>query len=419
MSVVQIHHRAYLLRMPRGNPLFLSGVIPSSSNAVADQLIQVIRDNIILYQTNGEPAWEVITSSSELPYTSSVANTRQTVLNSRGDRTTGSGTYRGDANIRIVFSQPAGISVANTGSFYFTAIQGPENYGRSSNPSGTSLSVISNQPTTWYAVIDEYEFTMIINQRDTGTNRNAGYKIISFGQMRRNVPNELSGIAWITTSSVSTGTVIFSVDRDIRGTGSTPQVQIGQSVWILNINTANTDSAHGETSYVQEITPTTITLSGVLNLYSSGSLIGLNPSPTYCFFQNGSDSSVTAHTLYLNSPEYRNSTTYRANLNVENYTALFAGGERPAFDQSFRAYYPRFRISSPSQINSYLGAPGNLLYFVSASVLQNGDRMMKNYQTGTQASSSAWMVFPNVVLNGLGLVCGIGPNCPTSSNTIP
>lgn len=406
--------------MPRGNPLFLSGVIPSSSNAVADQLIQVIRDNIVLYQTNGEPAWEVITSSTELPFTSSAVNTRQTIFNSRGDRTTGSGTYRGDANIRIVFTQPVGIAPATmTGSFYFVAIQGPENYGRSSNPSGTALQVVANQPTTWYAVVDEYEFTMIINQRDTGSNRNAGYKIISFGQMRRNVPNELSGIAWVTTSSVSTGTVVFSVDRDIRGTGAAPIAQIGQTVWILNVNTAVPDSAHGEIAFIQSISPTTLTISGVLNLYSSGSIIGLNPSPTYCFFENGNATSVAAHPLFINSPGYTNSTSYRMGLNVENYIAGFAGNERPAFDQSFRAYLPKFRVSSPSQINSYLGVPGNLLFFVSAAILQNGDRMINNYQTGSQASGSAWMIFPSVVLNNSGFVCGIGPNCPTSSNTIP
>ncbi|NJN95361.1 MAG: hypothetical protein HC875_15260 [Anaerolineales bacterium] len=389
----------------RGFPLCITGTIYSTKsgrNTVADDFILSLRRNIIRHTTNGQPSWEVFTGSIDLPFTGTTPNTRITTFKSVGDKTLGSGSLIGDANIYLQLFQPTAFS-NNVSSLSLVALQ---DYSQVNN-SGTGYTITASAATIPFSIygnfkleyallVDEYEIILAIYQRNASLQDSI--IIIGAGQLNRVYPEPISGIARIASGTSTTGTVVLQLDRDIRGTGSTPQLQVGQKVWIVNQTPSGSAlvAPRVEIVHVSGITANTITVTGVLNQpYFSGSLVGYDPCPLYSIRFNGSSATPSAYTTTQPNGA---SVSLLGSANHQATLVPWCIDNNDTDGPSYDGYY---RISPIKVFNSFTNFNGNrgsmgLLKGISKGISGKGSKLVINSLTGSGAVSGSYLCFAEI-----------------------
>jgi len=402
----------------RGFPLCITGTIYSSKsgrNTVVDDFILSLRRNIVRHTTNGQPSWEVFTGSINLPFTGSVANTRITTFKSVGDKSLGSGSLRGDANIYIQLYQPD-VPSNNICTISFVTLQdysqvnnSGTNYNISASNTLATLNLYANFKLEYALLVNEYEIGLAIYQRTA--NASDAITLIGAGQTERVYPRHLSGVARIASGTATTGTVTIQLDRDIRGTGSIPEIQIGQKVWLVSQTPSGSAliiPPRVEIVHVSGITSNTITVTGVLGQpYHSGSLVGYDPNPLYSFRFVGNGSTPSAYMTTLPNG------TSSSPLGSTNHAATFVQWSIDnTSDTDGPSYDNYFRLSPIKLFNSFTNFNGNrgnlgLVKTISKGIYGKGAKLVINSLTGSSAVSGSYLCFAEI--GGLGADLIFGP----------
>jgi hypothetical protein len=252
--------------MARSAPTYDSGTIPSAPSGNITLWWDKLIEKLTEHQSNGEDAWELADQiNTGVDY--------EAVFHSVGDRTLGSGTNKGDTDIWIQLHR----RTVNTMEMRIAQDYSPTTgvwltgayHDGGSGDFASSMDDLTQ--IDWWSVCNEYEFHFIWVQGGV-------YKTMCFGSLIRPYSAALNGVARITSQSGTGNGVVIGVDRDI-----TSNIAVGQTLWLLN----QTPDATGIQSVgIDPVTVTakaagSITVDGVTNTYAVGSLIGMDPCPSF------------------------------------------------------------------------------------------------------------------------------------------
>jgi len=392
--------------MPRGVPYFQSGVILARpNNEVVDDFILTLRGFLTSYQSNGQQAWEIYTGSNDRTALSG-ANTRETIFHSVGDRNLGSGQLAGDADIWLKIHHNSFSGDAASPTIYFTPMMDASQVNLSGHGLDASLTFFSSSQTlqlnskrtiSWWGICNEYEIAMCLKQ-------GANYFLVGFGSLIRNVPQRQSGIARIVTATTGTGILTLQLDRDIRGTGSSYNIQVSQSVWILNqtLTGALDVPIKSNICSVLDVGVDYIVVSGVtLTPFQRGSLVGMDIQPTYAF--SISNNGTPTINLINRIDGTRNPANQQA--------LLLAFGVETYGDFRFPDYsdnYSYFPLQFYQNLGIYTAIRGRtqFIHQFSYGTQKDGDLMLDDYNN----PQNIFMTFPSFTYNNMTeKILGIGP----------
>ncbi|NJN95360.1 MAG: hypothetical protein HC875_15255 [Anaerolineales bacterium] len=231
----------------------------------------------------------------------------------------------------------------------------------------------------------------------------------SFGKLISRPNEKFLGTARLSQEITGTGTVVFPLDRDIRGTGSTSQVQIGQSVWVVNQGYSGSGPdtpARFEIGKVVDVNSNSITLSEMTSsgIWRSGSLIGLESQNVYSFTQVNA-ATPTCNILF-NQDFFNNNSS--ANLFSDTNASNFGGAEGPSLDNFYKGSRIYVRAAS-SFDGSYRGYLQHLIQ-VSTGSLANGSRITRDIYGPPFVEENSWLIFPSATMAGISQKCfALGP----------
>jgi len=234
------------------NPQFSSGTISGTTNRAT--LAALIRSKLASVISNGEAAWQLADTPAANKY----------VYHSVGDRNLGSGANKGDTDIWILIDE----SVLQP-TYYPYYDWSPTSHTGHQGALTARNGLIQIDDTTdvkWICVVDEYSFWMF-------TEQGATHYFLGFGLPLRNIVPELAGVGRLVSDLSDTGEVTVTVDRDLTG-----QLRVKQKLHIMNQTPDGEalEDAHVDVVTLEEINGTSLTLSGVTQSFSAGSLVGLD-----------------------------------------------------------------------------------------------------------------------------------------------
>ncbi|NJN95358.1 MAG: hypothetical protein HC875_15245 [Anaerolineales bacterium] len=392
--------------MPRGIPYFQSGIIQARpNNEIADDFILTLRGFLTSYQSNGQQAWEIHTGSNDRTALSG-GNTRETIFHSVGDRSLGSGELSGDADIWIKLHHNSFSGDFASPTIYFTPMMDASQVNLSGHGIDASLTFFSSsqqillnskRSINWWGICNEYEFAMCLKQ-------GANYFLVGFGSLIRNIPQRQSGIARIATATTGTGILTLQLDRDIRGTGSSYNIQVSQSVWILNqtLTGALDVPIKSNICSVLEVGTDYIIVSGITNTpYQRGSLVGMDVQPTYAY--SISNNGSTAINLINRVDGTRNTggqTAILLSFGIES----FGDFRFPDYSNNY-SYFP-LQFYQNAGIYTAIRGRMQFIHQFSYGTQKDGDLMFDDYNN----PQNIFMVFPSFTYdNSIEKILGIGP----------
>lgn len=280
--------------MSRSIPTYDSGtILAAGSGNIALWLAKLI-EKLTEHQSGGVDAWELADQiDTGVDY--------EAVFHSVGDRTLGSGSNVGDTDIWVWIHQRSADDFQIRVAQDYSPTTG--NWaGGAYRPAGTGdfvANVSDTQAIDWFSVCNEYEFVFVWVQGGT-------WHVLSFGSLIRPYSAALNGVARITSQSGTGNGVTIGTDRDISGS-----LEPGQGVWLLNQTPDATgiQSVAPDLVTVVSVTANTVVVDGVVGTFAVGSLIGLDPCPTYvkntsvatAYFAQNMDGTYTAESSQTGS----------------------------------------------------------------------------------------------------------------------
>lgn len=359
--------------MARGAISYSTGILTGSN--ICYQLIGVIRTALKAYISNGEAAWEDYDIINNTPGTSSY------MMHSVGDRTLGSGALKGDAELYIhLYESGSNIVIKCNRDWSQVSHTG------NGNGSTSYFTVTATDSLEYWMVCNEYCFAIVVHQQ--------GYwSQILGGQLIRPYASGVNGIARLSVASSGTGTITLTVDRDCTST-----LKVGQGAILMN---QTPDGQALKSSYINIVTITnitsgSITVSGVSNTpFEIGSLIGLDPCPSYAVAYNGYVNNVYPCTL-------RNGAETTASLGVAGYGSFTEADEDPGFDGTYAAC-PCWANSGTAPLG-YRGDFGDHFLLFALGLQADKDIMRVDFD-----DTKKYKIFPSLGVGSASWCPGFGP----------
>lgn len=299
---------------------YSSGVIPAGGGT-QQAFIDTIIAQLTAFQSNGEQAWELA------DLIASGAN-YEAVFHSVGDRSLGSGSNKGDTDIWVYFHKRTAddydIRVAQdyspTTGVWLTGLHQEAGTG------SFEVNLPDAASVDWWCVVNEYEFVFVFLTGGT-------YNMLHFGQTIRPYSDALNGVARITSQSGTGNGVVIGTDRDISGS-----IEVGQYVWLVNQTPDATgiQAVSNDAVEVIAVGSSSITVDGVVGTFAVGSLVGIDPAPTFV----RTASTNAPYFVSSGDGSYSSPTASIASLVNPGATALTEGDYDPGYDQLYVGFQP-------------------------------------------------------------------------------
>ena len=201
--------------------------------------------------------------------------------------------------------------------------------------------------------------------------------------------------------------VTHSLDRDVSATPANGKISVGQKIWLYEISDTAALKTPGNIIcdvVAVSATPDVTTL-GSAGAFTSGAIVGLDPSPMFILAGQGANDHESTHFTNFNDASY--SSTIGQVYIIQPLLALLTEGN---LDPGSEGLYYGSQCLIESTDASKGGTRGSpeFVTFWAIGTQADQDRMQVNYLTTDAAS---YKVFPSINNNvgGINLAMGIGP----------
>lgn len=382
--------------MARGVPQYITGTLPRLINGgQATALRAEIETVLQTYQSNATTAWETYDTID------ATAGSLDRIYRSVGDRNLVSGA--GDARLFIQIDQ----DVSNRIVFFplqdwsDLSSTGSRIAGNNTSQSWSTIDDFSE--CRYYAIVNEYEFAMLVIQDNT-------WHFVHLGsQLRTHVPTNYRGIAFTTAAASAGSSVTVNLDRDITASIQDNTSATGpQNVWIYNITPTGVAlrTATVEIAEVETIAAGSITFTTLVNNFDSGAIVGFDPSPMFSLASNNSTFTANINpTIYFTNAV--DGTYSTATAQSADYELIAAALPTQSFTPGAigELYGSRaLLVADQSAKGGYRGT-SELVAFVQSGTMLSGDLWRPN-----GVSANQYVVFPFILLTGYtGFNLALGP----------
>ncbi len=314
--------------MARNAPIFDSGIIPAAGSGNIMVFLNTMIAKLTEYQSNGEDAWELIKQID-------TGADFEAVYKSVGDRTKGSGANKGDTQLFVYIhkSTTDDVVVRTAQDFSDAASTWATGVVREAGSGNVLTNITDTGQIKWWSCCNEYEFLFVWEWSGV------------FGQFSLGVPirpysDKMDGIGRTTSQSGTGNGVVFGLDRDISS-----NIKVGQKVWFVNRTPTGVarQNVGVDICEVKAVTSNSITVDGVTNTYSNGSLCGVDPAAMY--FDTGSPVSSVYFTSKLDGT-YVSATGQQASCINPGATYITPGDFDPGLDGLYLGFQPIFKMST-------------------------------------------------------------------------
>lgn len=375
--------------MARSAPTFDSGVIPVAVSGNQVALMAKIVEKLTQHQSNGEQAWELANLIAAAP-------DYEAVFHSVGDRSLGSGSNKGDTDIWLYLhhSSPTAYVAKLAQDYSPTSGAWTNAYREAGSSSNFGSSVSDTAEVAWWSICGEYQFIFIWLQSGT-------YSMLDVGQPIRPYSAALNGVARITSQSGTGNGVTIGVDRDISAS-----LKAGQGVWLLNQTPDLTPIQSEAPNLVTVVSAgaSSIVVDNVTGTFAVGSLIGIDPAPSY--YRYGGSINTPYFTSLMNG-NWTSATGQPGTVINPGAAAVTEGNFDPGPDQLYAGFQPYIKmVATPA---GFRGKIQHIRSFTRGAQI-DGDVMEVDYDTNQH-----WKVWSVSALNGFtAWMTGYGPGAGIS-----
>jgi len=276
--------------MARGSPTFFKVTLPTVGSGQRLNFLNSIKSNIQTYLSNGSIAWETFHD-----LTGTLGGSFDEVLRSLGDRSLGTATKRGDADLfqRIRLHTDNYIYLDSFQDFA-TASETANRFAASNLADGSTPITTTTNLLLLPSDVNQIDYVMVVNEYEVAIilTQSGSYWLIWFGSPKRtHISPSRQGIARPTASYSSGSNVVVNLDRDI-SSSIIAHATLGQFVWAydLTVPAGALAAIQPEFTRVTAVTSSSITLATVANnhtITANNGLIGADPCPMGCTFSTG------------------------------------------------------------------------------------------------------------------------------------
>jgi hypothetical protein len=343
--------------MAQGTITYSSGTIAAAGSGNVTAFIRQLRTLLKAYAGNAWVDGDVVND---------VVGSVDYVMRSVGDPALGSGDNKGDTEIWVRIRQPSVTQVQ---------VHAYQDWSATSHTGSrevyTSAFTMSDSAAIdWWIVYNQYKCVFFALQ-------NSNWFAIVFGSVERTFPTELNGIARLSQATAGTGAITLNVDRDI-----STHLRAGQKVWLVNHTPVGQSlkTAHTEIVTVTSVGTSTIGVSGVANTpYEIGSLVGLDPCPTYMY--QGATLSASSNFRAVSHRDSTYTGVTSQTLVLDPAVTMTLANERPDVDGFYAGYEAAFRqsTSGAGYAAGYRGNFGNHMLWFACGTQVDLDLHRLNY----------------------------------------